>query len=621
MVLQRDMPIRIWGTADPAETISVTLGGAFRKTTVGLNRNWSVTLPAMSAGGPFTLEIRGQDVVRFKDVMVGEVWVASGQSNMTYALSGAATGPEALQNADDPELRLFTVPKRIALTNQPDTLAASWQPCTRDTAKEFSAVAYFFARGLRQALHVPVGVILSAWPGTAAEEWTPPEALKTEPELQPIEERWKKASPAEKAFAMKGRSFSLEFDDFELVSADPAAASVVLTNFDEGSSQLSTGGNWSYSWPGAPNSTFALVAPGRGNKGYAARLSGWLDGASDARWEMQLRPHSGTDLSAYAGIRFWVRGNGSFVFQSLQPSITDWDNYTTGILEAAREWKQVTVPFGDLKQQGWGVRQHLTLGEVSGFSITVMTDLGDPPRPPSGLFYGMIAPLVRYPIRGAIWYQGEGNTQRAFQYRTLLPSLIKGWRKAWQETELPFLIVQLPNQGHSEEFADSWWAELREAQLFTMKSVPHTGLAVTIDVGEADNLHPPRKEEIGSRLALCALGTAYGKKLEYSGPLYGGMTIENGEVRILFTHVGAGLDVHGEYLQGFAIAGADKKFHRATARIEGDTVVVSNPDVGSPVAVRYAWADSPDCNLFNKDGLPASPFRTDDWPGATLSNR
>ena len=620
MVLQRDMPIRIWGTADAGEPISATLGAATRTTTASENGHWSVTLPPMPAGGPFLLEIRGKSTLRFKDVLIGEVWVASGQSNMTYALSGAATGAEALRNADDPELRLFTVPKRIALTHQ-GALAASWQLCTADSAKEFSAVAYFFARDLRRVLNVPVGVILSAWPGTAAEEWTPRASLQSDPVLQPIVDRWDKVSAADKSFAAKGHSFSLEFDDFELIPADSATPTVAFSNFERGSSLVSTGGSWSYSWSGAPDTTFALVAPGHGNTGYAARLSGVLDGASDSRWEVQLHPHTPTNLSLYAGVRFWVRGSGSFVFQSLQPSISDWDNYETGILRATPDWKQVTILFKDLKQQGWGVVQNLTLDQISGFSIPAMSELGDPPRPPSGLFFGMIAPLVDYRIRGAIWYQGESNTERAFQYRTLLPSLIKGWRAAWHEPDFPFLIVQLPNQGYSPEFGDSWWAELREAQLFTLKSVPNAGLAVTIDVGESANLHPPRKEEIGSRLALWALGATYGKKLEYSGPLYDGMKIENGEVRISFSHIDGGLDAHGDSVQGFTIAGTDKKFHRATARIEGNSVVVSSPDVPAPAAVRYAWADSPDCNLFNKDGLPASPFRTDDWPGATFSNR
>jgi sialate O-acetylesterase len=250
-----------------------------------------------------------------------------------------------------------------------------------------------------------------------------------------------------------------------------------------------------------------------------------------------------------------------------------------------------------------------------------MPAVGDPPQPPSGLFAGMIAPLQMYRIRGAIWYQGEGNTWRAYQYRTLLRALIQGWRTGWGEWDFPFLIVQLPNQGASPELGDSIWAELREAQLLTAENVPNTGLAVTIDVGEAGNLHPPRKAEIGQRLALWALATAYGEKIVYSGPMYGSSKIEGDRIRIRFRQIGSGLDARGGELKGFAIAGADRKFHWAKASIEGDSVVVFSPEVSAPVAVRYAWANSPECNLYNKEGLPASPFRTDEWPGATFSER
>jgi sialate O-acetylesterase len=247
--------------------------------------------------------------------------------------------------------------------------------------------------------------------------------------------------------------------------------------------------------------------------------------------------------------------------------------------------------------------------------------IGYPPRPPGGLYEGMIAPLQMYRIRGAIWYQGEGNTWRAYQYRTLLPALIRGWRSGWGEGDFPFLIVQLPNLGSSPELGDSIWAELREAQLLTVKNVQNTGLAVTIDVGDAANLHPPRKAEIGERLALWALGTTYGKKIVHSGPLYESSRIEGNRIRIQFQHTGSGLEARDGELKGFAIAGPDRKFHWASARIEGDSILVSSPEVSAPVAVRYAWAGSPVSNLYNKEGLPASPFRTDDWPGASAGKQ
>jgi sialate O-acetylesterase len=613
----------VWGWADAGEKISVALGVNGRETTTAGDGRWKVALSAMPAGGPFTLVVKGEKTITLKDVMLGEVWIASGQSNMTYALSGATGSAEEIPKANDPGLRFFTVPKRISLEAQTDTLPATWEVATSETSKKFSAVAYFFARDLRRTLGVPVGIILSAWPGTAAEEWTDPVSLRRDPILQPIVSRWDATSPDEKTFAARPRSFCVEFDDFELLPANANSAPVAFSTFDDGSSAVSTGGTWSYSWQDAADSQFELVAPGSGNKGYAARISGALDGANDSRLEVRLRSDGAPmDLSGFAGIRFWVRGNGSFIFHTLQPSISDWDDYGAGILRATPEWRAITIWFKNLKQDGWGVREKLTLDQISGFAISCMTDLPDPPRPPSGLYEGMISPLMEYRIRGALWYQGESNTQRAFQYRSLLPALIRSWRAGWKEGEFPFLIVQLPNQGHSAEFADSWWAELREAQLLTAKTVPNTGLAVAIDVGESGNLHPPRKQEVGERLARWALGATYGKERVYSGPLYESMRVEGKEIRIRFHNVGSGLQMQGEaLLQGFTIAGADKKFHRATARIDGNSIVVSSPEVDAPVAVRYAWADSPECNLFNKEGLPASPFRTDDWPGATVDNR
>ena len=622
MVLQSGVKQMIWGWADPGEVLEVHLAGTSRATTAANDGRWSVALPPLPAGGPFVLEVRGAKTLRFKDVAIGEVWIASGQSNMTYALSGAANAAEEIPKANDPDLRFFTVPKRISTEPQNDTLPVAWQVSSSDTAKDFSAVGYFFARDLRRALGVPVGVILSAWPGTQGEEWTDIESLHRDLVFQPILSRWNVASVQDKAFAAGPRQFSLEFDDFELLPAKPDSLPVPFSNFDDGSSRVATGGSWTYSWQQAPDAIFELLDPGRGGHGYAARISGELTGASDSRWEVSLHSDGAPmDLSAYVGLRFWVRGNGSFVFRTLQPSISDWDNYSGTQIEATPEWKETTVWFRDLKQAGWGVKEQLTLNQISGFSISAMTDLTDPPRPPAGLYNGMIAPLENFRIRGAIWYQGESNTQRAFQYRSLLPALIRGWRVARKEGDFPFLIVQLPNQGYSPEFGDSWWAELREAQLLTVRTVPQTGLAVTIDVGEAGNLHPPRKAEIGERLAQWALGTTYGRKLVYSGPLYQSMNIEGKQIRIHFDHVGRGLQAHGETLEGFTLAGPDKRFHHAAARIEGDSVVVSSSEVDTPVAVRYAWGNSPNCDLYNKEGLPASPFRTDDWPGATYSNR
>ena len=624
MVLQRDMDIPVWGWADPGERITVGLDATTRDTITSMEGNWRVSLPAMHAGGPFTLAVRGKKTLLLvKDVLLGEVWIASGQSNMTYALSGAMRGAEESSRALDSHLRFFSVPKKIALTPQADMPEATWEICAPDTAKKFSAVAYFFARELRKALGIPVGVILSAWPGTAAEEWTDPESLRREPVLRPILQRWDASASPVRAFAAEPAEISLEFDDFELLPLPgDSRASLQLSNFDDGTSRTQTGGAWSYTWQDAASTAFELVAPGRGGAGYAARVAGSMDGASYSSLRASFKDDDlPADLSAFSGIRFWVRGTGAVQFQMLQPTITDWDNYSVPMIHATPEWRQVTTWFKDLKQEGWGVAAPFTPEALTGFQLVNTAPVGYPDRPPSGLYEGMIAPLEKYRIRGAIWYQGEGNTWRAYQYRTLLPSLIQGWRKGFGEPEFSFLIVQLPNFGSSPELGDSIWAELREAQFLTAKAVPNTGLAVTIDVGDPKNLHPPRKAEIGQRLALWALGTTYGRKIVYSGPLYESMKIVGHEIRISFRFVGAGLEARGDVLKGFAVAGADRKFHWAQARIDGAEVVVSNEEVPAPLAVRYAWTNSPDCNLYNKDGLPASPFRTDDWPGASFGRQ
>ena len=623
MVLQEDMKISVWGWADPQERITVNLGPNTRETVATAEGRWDVSLPAMHAGGPFTLIVRGTKIVEVKDVLLGEVWIASGQSNMTYALGGAAGATEEVPAANYPQMRFFTVPKKIALAPQENTLEAAWEICTPDTAKIFSAVAYFFGRDLHKALHVPIGLLLSAWPGTAGEEWADPDSLRREPVLRPIVERWE-AMPAEVTnFAAAPAEISLEFDDFELLpGAGSAGTPTLFCNFDDGASRAETGGVWTYNWPGAAGTAFDLVAPGRGGPGYAARVAGKLDGASSSNLQATFKSDgSPADLSSFLGMRFWARGKGAFQFQMLQPTISDWDNYSAEMIRATSEWQEVTIWFQDLKQTGWGVSEPFTAGALTGFLLNIMAPFGDPERPPSGLYHGMIAPLEKYRIRGAIWYQGEANTWRAEQYRTLLPSLIQGWRKGFGEPDSPFLIVQLPNLGTSPPLGDSTWAELRDAQLWTAKTVRNTGLAVTIDVGDSKNLHPPRKAEIGGRLALWALGTTYGREIVYSGPIYESMKIAGNEVHIRFRFVGDGLEARGEALKGFSIAGADRKFHWADARVEGNEVVVSGKEVSSPVAVRYAWAGSPEGNLYNKNGLPASPFRTDDWPGASAGKR
>lgn len=619
MVLQQGREIHVWGRADPSEQITVSFAGHSAKATGDAHGQWSLQLPAMPAGGPFTLSIRGKKEVIIRDVLIGEVWIASGQSNMTYSLEGSEHGAIEVSKANYPQIRLFTVPRKISLHPQDNTLPAHWELCTPESARSFSAVAYYFAREINRRLNVPVGVVESAWPGTAIQAWMSLDVLRADPELRPVADEWDRASAADKKYADNPMPFDFEFDDFELVPQGGETASKVLANFDDGTARLATGGLFSLSWGDAPSAAFELVSPGRGGSGSAARVAGSLDGTQDSILSATYKSDgSALDLSSYAGLRFWVRGNGSFRFRSKQPTINDYDDYATPLIKATSEWRPVTVSFRDLRQDGWGVVKDFTQDTLSGFSIECLTSLEYPPMPVSGLYEGMITPLLPYRFRGALWYQGEGNAMQAHQYRKLLPTMIQNWRDALHQQDLEFLIVQLPNHGAiPEEPGESAWSELRDAELMTAQRVTHTGLAVTIDVGDPKDLHPSRKREVGERLALWALGTTYKQPIEYSGPLYESMQIHGGEVRLHFTHVGAGLESREGALQGFAVAGADRKFHWADARIEGNTVVVSSGDVPGPVAVRYAWGDSPRCNLFNHDGLPASPFRTDDWPGIT----
>jgi sialate O-acetylesterase len=629
MVLQRGRQIHVWGKADAAEKVTVSLAGHAATTIADAHHRWSVLLPSMPAGGPFTLTVQGNKQIVIKDVMIGEVWIASGQSNMTFALESSEGAVMEVPKADYPQIRLFTVPKKIALSPQEDTLPSRWQICTPDTAKSFSAVAYFFARALHRKLNVPIGVIESAWPGTTIEEWISPDVLQADADLKPLLEAWNRATPGQKSFAENSLPFALEFDDFEFIPAPANTAATnssghALADFDDGTARVSLGGSFSYGWGDAPDAIFDLVSPGRGGGGFAARIAGRLDGTQDSILTASYKlDGSAVDLTAYAGIRFWVRGNGSFRFRSKQPTITDWDDYATPVLKVSADWQPVTVWFRDLRQEGWGVALPFTQNALSGFTIQSLTTLGYAPLPVSGLYEGMITPLLPYPFRGALWYQGESNALKAHQYRKLLPDLINNWREASHQENLEFLIVQLPNHGATpDQPSESAWAELREAQFLTQKRVPHTGLAVTIDVGNPKDVHPHHKLEVGERLGFWALGTIYKLPIEYSGPLYESMQIEGSEIRVHFTHVGSGLEARGGgELRGFAVAGPDRKFHWAQGRIENDAVVVSSRDVPGPVAVRYAWADSPECNLFNlvqqQDGLPASPFRTDDWPGIT----
>jgi sialate O-acetylesterase len=623
MVLQRNAKIPIWGMAKPGQQITVKLQQQSKTTTADRDGKWRVDLAAMPAGGPYELVASGAENITFKNVMIGEVWLCSGQSNMempmvsTWAKVNNFKAEVAAANY--PDLRLFIVQRDKSTRPQTDVESEGWKRCDSTSVKNFSATAYFFGRHLQQKLGVPVGLIESSWGGTVVEAWTSSASLKTVPDMAGFV-KLLATSPVdsifdETAFAAKMAAWNRQLDEMD-ASPSGTAPSWINPNFDDSA------------WP-------TMLLP--------------------TAWER-------ADLPAFDGImkfRKVIRLPESFSKQNLQlnlgpiddADVTYFNGVQIGAMSIYNQHRHYRVP-ADLLKTGenviavrvldtggdgglYGKPEALNLLKDSTQALSlagewryqVGTELQNlPPRPalantpnrPMVLYNAMIAPLVPFAMRGVIWYQGESNAGRAYQYRTLFPLLIKDWRARWGQGDFPFLFVQLANyQPVVREPVDNDWAELREAQTMAL-SLPNTGMAVIIDIGDANDIHPGNKQDVGNRLALNARHLVYGENITYSGPIYKSMKIEGNHIRLFFDHAQDGLmSKGGDKLQGFAIAGADRKFVWADAMIDGKTVVVSSPQIAKPVAVRYAWAINPVCNLYNRAGLPASPFRTDAWPEIT----
>ena len=482
MVLQQGRKLSIWGWAQPGEEVMVGVSWHSMKWAVVADKDgkWMFKILPPKTGGPYEMTISGKNTIKLKNIMVGEVWVCSGQSNMQMTVQSSNNPEQEIAAADYPNIRLFTVARKVATEPQSDC-DGSWTLCSPATVPGFSAVAYYFGRELHKKLDVPIGLIHTSWGGTPAEAWTKREALEKVADAAPILER---------------------YDD-------------VMARYPKAMTE------------------------------HKQKVNDWKKAAEKARAEGKKVPRA------------------------------------------------PRAPFGPEHHHS-----------------------------PAGLYNAMIAPLVPYNIGGAIWYQGESNASRAYQYRKLFPAMIRNWRSDWGLGDFPFLFVQLANfKAVKPQPAESDWAELREAQLMTL-ALPKTGMAVIIDIGEANNIHPKNKQDVGRRLALWALSRNYGKKLVYSGPIYKSMRVMGNKIILDFKHIGGGLVAGGdEPLKGFAIAGMDREFVWADAKINGDSIVVSSDKVTAPIAVRYAWADNPVCNLSNKEVLPASPFRTDNWPGITVDNK
>lgn len=631
MVLQRGLKVRIWGTANAGEHVTVTFDKKSVNTVANPQGNWEVWLGPLKPGAPSELIVKGDNVLTIKNVLVGEVWICSGQSNMEWPLSNTDNAAATLAQANYPEIRLFTVEKKTATSPQTD-VQGHWVVTTPEEAAHFSAVGYFFGREIYQHLKLPVGLIHTSWGGTPAEAWTSHEGLLSSPELKPILDRYESslnALPQTKAAyerAMEKWEQDNLYIDGEnkgeaLGYADPATATSDWTQIDlpkqfEAAGLMIDGAVWFRKAVDVPptwaGKDLVLNLPAIDDFD-VTYFNGTKIGSTgrDVPDSYQV-PRKYTvpgslvrsDRNVIAIRVFDRAGEGGFGRGEmlLRPANLGGE---TPVLSLRGPWQYKIELALEPKHPDWGTRpEPVGIGNQNS---------------PTVLYNAMLAPLVPFAIRGAIWYQGESNAGRAYQYRTLFPIMIRDWRRAWGH-DFPFYFVQLANwRPRKDQPDDSDWAELREAQFMTLRE-PQTGMAVAIDIGGED-LHPRNKLDVGHRLAQWALAGVYDEKVVPSGPLFEGFKIEGDKVRIKFKHA-VGLKANdGGAVKGFAIAGADRKFVWADARIDGDTVVVWSPAVSQPVAVRYGWADNPAVNLYNKSGLPASPFRTDDWPGVTASRR
>jgi sialate O-acetylesterase len=482
MVFQRDQKDRVWGWAEPGEEVTVEIAGQSKKAKAGDDGAWQVQLDPMPAGGPHSMTVKGKNTVKFEDVLVGEVWICSGQSNMQWPVAAAKDADVEIRAARYPNIRLITVPNRGLQEPQKD-FEGQWVTCGPETVAGFSAVGYFFGRQLHQTLGIPIGLINDAWGGSACEAWVRRDILDKDPRY---------------------RMLMLNWEEFE-------------KNYPKAKEE------------------------------YQAKHAAWQKAAEKAKAEHKPEPE--------------------------EPFNPDW------------------MMYGNSR--------------------------------PGNIYHGVLKPTIGYGIRGVIWYQGESNAGRAYQYRDLFPLMIKSWRDEWGQGDFSFYWVQLADfMGESSAPRESAWAELREAQTMTMDRLPRTGQAVIIDVGEGKDIHPRNKQDVAQRLARWALARDYGVGIAFQSPTFKSMQIKGNKVILTFDHVGGELQTFDvQEARGFAVAGSDRKFVPAQARVTGkDTVEVCADSVSTPVAVRYAWADNPVCNVYSSEGLPMTPFRTDDWPGVTIGN-
>jgi sialate O-acetylesterase len=622
MVIQQGVKACVWGWAEQGEPVSVTMEGQSVMDTADTEGRWKVRIGPFPEGGPYELTISGKNTIILKNVLVGEVWVASGQSNMAWQMRNAVNGEEEVSRANYPQIRLFTVAQATSLSPKED-VEGRWVVCTPEVAGYFSAVAYFFGRELHQTLKVPVGLIHSSWGGTPAEAWTSRETLASDTEIKSILDSLNRALKILPEAQSRYKKTRAKWEENNYLQ-DPGNKGLKLGYASYDCSEEG--------WQG-------MNLP-RGWESSGLPIDGavWFRTVVDipefwAGKELTLRLGSidDFDITYFNGVKVGETGNetpnywtvprkytipGSHVRAGRNViAVRVFDHYGSGGFTGFPADMALSLPGSDpIPLAGkWLYKVELGVEPVKvDYSTAPSAPFGGGnPNTPTVLYNAMIAPLTPYTICGVIWYQGESNVDRALQYQKLFPMMIRNWRAAWGVGDFPFLYVQLANYLEKKTApGESGWAELREAQLKTLDE-PETGMAVIIDIGEADDIHPKNKQDVGHRLALWAMAKTYGHDIEYSGPIYQSIVIEGNKVRIRFSHAQGLHTSDSGKVKGFSIAGADGKFIWADANIEGNEVVVWSDSVTQPAAVRYGWADNPDVNLYNGAGLPASPFRTD----------
>lgn len=628
MVMQQKTNAAIWGRSIPGKTVAVKTSWDDKNYTAkaDVKGNWKVIVVTPAFGGPYEIDISNGEDISLKNVMIGEVWICSGQSNMEMPLAGWGKIKDYQKEIDDakyPDIRLLQVKQVTSNTPLEDAeiVNGGWQFCSPESVAGFSSVAYFFARDLYKKTGIPIGVINTSWGGTIAEAWTSGTTLKTLPDF---------AAATAKILATDQTKALIKYSQAHKVWE----RNVILR--DSGYAA----GKYKYITPGYNASGWKKVAvPGMWEEHGFPDFDGviWFrkEVVIPATWvgkdmKIELGPIDDDDVTYYDGQKLGAISGYTF------PRIYTVDGDK---VKAGKHVITVRVYDGSGGGGFYGAKEDLFVSNTQGEKIPLAGDWqykiglnlknlpavpvpADGPNRPTVLYNAMINPFIQYAIRGAIWYQGESNADRADQYRRLFPAMITDWRKKWKIGDFPFYYVQLANYMDADQQpAASAWAELRDAQSQTL-ALPNTGMAVTIDIGEAKDIHPKNKQEVGHRLALIALAKDYAQPGVYAGPVLQSFQVDGAQVLLSFKNIEGGLKSKGgDAVTGFAVAGEDQQFHWATASIKGDKVELSSTEVPHPVAVRYAWGNNPVCNLYNGEGLPASPFRTDKWKWMTFGNK